>query len=204
MTNEKVSAIASAASVVVATIALVISGIALYQSGRQVDIAKEALRSSERNATWNAYIDLVTSTCNAMDFSGGANDLGYGVYSTGGAIAYYNNNFAVPRETNPALFERMQERFTAMTPVMVRVRTWLAPEEFKFIEQASFDLQRIFQKEVGYYRNVTVPIEAYLKAAVLCLARRDVLINAFQSSDLADAKLPVWDDVKLATRPPRT
>ncbi|RVO95007.1 hypothetical protein [Sinorhizobium meliloti] len=203
MTNERISAVAAVVSAILASIALVVSGVALHQSSRQIDIAEEALRSAERNATFNAYVDKVTATCEAMDFSGGANRMAYRFDPTLGIIGFYVDVVVIPKEKNVELFRRSDDRFREIDATLVRVRTWLTPEEFEFIEQASFDLKNTFAREVHKYSYVSVPAEAYLKASALCYGRRDALINWFNTSaSVAETRLPDWRDVKLSARLP--
>jgi hypothetical protein len=67
---EKIAAVASA---VISSGALIVSMIALSHSSQQTEIAKEALRASEKNAAFLSLVKDLSAFCQSLDLSRGAN-----------------------------------------------------------------------------------------------------------------------------------
>ncbi|PRD49975.1 hypothetical protein [Phyllobacterium myrsinacearum] len=187
--------------------ALLVSILALVQTSRQVDIANESLRASEKNAAFISLINDLGQVCGALDFSRGANKFLWTSYPTSQRlqiVASYQPNYLVPRSDNPKLIQEVQAKIGLLDARQTGIQTWLEEAEYEFIRQSLFELKNQYESEVEAKRYVSISSDSYLKVAGLCHGTRDALLKWYRDPQkFLQAQMPRMEDVQLNTRGPR-
>lgn len=201
---EKNTAVASA---VISAGALIVSLVALSHSSQQTDIAKEALRASEKNAAFLSLVKDLSAFCQSLDLSRGANRFSWlGPFKTSERLqilAFYQPNYQVPKSDNRKLIDEAQAKFDTVGAVQTALQVWLNESEYKFVNQSLFDLRNIYIREIEEKLYASLQAESYLRVAALCFGTRDGFIEWYKNPVGATTdQMPKLKDVRLTSRSP--
>lgn len=208
--SSKVEITVSAFSAILSFAAVIISGYSykqverqVQQGGQQVDLAREALSSNERNAAFLDFTTKMTAACKSLDFSASRNAFSYSLVDAGdrlNIVASYQQNYQVPRADYQVLLTQAASQLQAVVDAKIALNIWLENDQSRRLDQAFYDYRLTFTRELTQ-SNAPLTPDLYHRMEAYCFGTRDALVFWYKSGGQSHL-FPTINSVTLTSRSP--
>ncbi|MBM3092997.1 hypothetical protein GFB56_19650 [Ensifer sp. T173] len=194
----------SISGTIFSAVAAIAASAALYHSSQQVSLAREALKSNDRNQAFVTYLNEVGAFCESLDFSQGQNELEWSTFKNGARVkvfASYRFNMLVKKSNAAILLEASRKKYRAIQDAGISLQVWLDDGDYDAIFRAMDGLHREYLRRLQATAAAGDP-QKYFELAALCYGMRDALIGWYKQCETPlSERIPTLSDVTVIVRP---